>query len=308
MSMPSAQPAATRSQRTITVVSLLVVVGALLTLILWSRGWLRERVDYIALLPDNAGISRSSAVVINGLPVGRVRETRLVERDGRLQVEVRFWVEARQTAWLRRGTRALVRSDLVSAARLELQPALGTAELLPPGTEIPAGIAPDVMTQLMELQPTIKQLLAEVGRMIAGINDRAAQFDPILAKIEKQIDGVDAHLAAVTAAVGDARNVLVQIKTDEAAVAGALGESLRRINAELLPELTQAVRANRTEVTESLRSLNRTLADVETQLPAILQLSRQTLKNSADFTEAAAHTWPFSRYVEKKAAAAAPRK
>jgi|GEM_PF-4935110 hypothetical protein len=290
-----------RKHRLTAAIAVLVVIGALLTLFGWSRGWMRERVDFTTFLPDNAGVSKSSLVVINGLAVGRVRETRLVERDGGLKVEVRFWVEADQANWLRRGSRVLVRSDLVNAARLELQPALATTELVPAGAELPGAIAPDLMTQLLELQPTIRKLLDEVGQMIAGLNERAEQFDPILAKVEKQIDSIDAHLGAVTGTIEDARGLLAQIKTDEAAIAGELGESLRRLNGELLPELTEAVRTNRAEIAVTLGSVNRTLADVEKQMPALLQLSQETLKNSRDLSEAAANTWPFSRYTKKKA-------
>lgn len=300
--LESSQP---RRHRLVAAIALLVVMAALATLLGWSRGWMRERVDFVTFLPDNAGVSKSSLVVINGLTVGRVRETRLVEREGGLQVEIRFWVEADQASWLRRGSRVLVRSDLVNAARLELQPALTTKELLAGGAELPGAIAPDLMTQLLELQPTIRKLLDEVGNMIAGLNDRAERFDPILAKVEKQIDSIDAHLGAVTGTIEEARGLLAQIKEDETAIAGELSESLRRLNGELLPELTAAVKTNRADIAVTLGSVNRTLAEVEKQMPALLELSQETLKNSRDLSEAAANTWPFSRYTKRKAAEAA---
>lgn len=299
------ESAAPRRHRMAAALALLVVAGALLTLLGWSRGWMRTRADFVTYLNDNAGVSKSSLVVINGLTVGRVRETLLVEREGGLQVEVRFWVEANHASWLRRGSRVVVRSDLVNAARLELQPALTTAELVPSGGELPGAIAPDLMTQLLELQPTIRKLLDEVGQMIAGLNDRAERFDPILEKVEKQIDSIDAHLGAVTGTIEEARGLLAQIKADEAAIAGELGEALRRLNGELLPELTEAVKTNRADIALTLGSVNRTLAEVEKQMPALLQLSQDTLKNSRDLSEAAANTWPFSRYTKKKAAEAA---
>lgn len=294
-----------RQRRWLGLICGFVIVAALAVLAWWSGGGLQARDEYVTFLARPGGLAKGSPVTLQGLVAGRVRSLSLVEREGELGVEARFWVARQHAGWLRAGSRVVAVADLVGATQLELRPNLAASERLSPGAELPGELAPDAMTQIMALQPVVTDLIEEVGTLAAALTARTEQFDPILAGINRQVEGLGATQERVQALLTEAQALLGQAAADQQAVVASFNGVLGTVNTELLPQIGRTLEENNRRMDALFASVQRSTEAVEAKLPALLELSEATMRNSRDLTEAAANTWPFSRYMRRKAAAAA---
>jgi ABC-type transporter Mla subunit MlaD len=278
-----------------------MILAGLLALGWWSGGGLR-RSAYHTFLPQPGGLAKGSAVTLQGLATGRVSGLRLAERAGHLGVEVDFWVERDLAGWVRHGTLAVAVADLVGPARLELRPGPAPAEQLPAGAELPGSLAPDAVTQLLELQPAVKRLIEETGGLAASLNARSGQLDPVLAGLNRQLDSLQGTQEQMRTVLTEAHALFKQTADDERAMTASFTGILQEMNTGLLPKMGRTLEENNLRLGALFASLERTTGAVERKLPRLLELSEETMRNSRDVSEAAAHTWPFSRYLHRKQA------
>ena len=280
-------------------------LAALAFLAVWSGGWLQPRDEFVVRFPVTVELTKSSPVLLLGQPIGRVQDVEVIAADGRPVVEVRFWIDGAQRAWMTQGASLMVRADLVGTPWLDLQPGPVGAAALAAGSMVPGAVEPGMLTELLKLQPVIEGLITQVNGLVGTLNQTVSRIDPILAQVEGQLNATEKGLEEIAKLIESSHGLFDQLKSDQAVLVAGVATTLERVNNDLLPGLEQMINDSRTMVTGTFGELDQTLNIVQSRLPGLLDTTQETLANTRDLTEALNHTWPFSSYQKKKAKAEA---
>lgn len=300
---PSLTTPAAGRRRIIGAICAVLFLGALVLLGVWTGGWLQDRSDFSVRLDKETDLAKSAPVELLGQPIGRVRSVELLNEGGRPVIEARFWIDGAHAAWMREGAHVIVRDSLLESPWLDLVPGPADAAVIASGSRLPAELEADPLAQVLQLQPIVQNLIAQVSELIATLNGATSRIDPILAQVDAQLGTTKATLEGMAAMISDTRALFGQLQKDETRIADNLDEMLGRINDDILPGLDTTLRETRAALTTTMGGLDNTLSPLQADMPRLLAQMQEVLKNTADLTEAAAHTWPFSSYMKKKLAA-----
>lgn len=255
----------------------LVLLAALTAFIVWIAGWgLSDRKEYDIFFPQAVeGLAEGSQVTFSGVPVGKVEEMSLWERDPQF-VQVRISVQ--DDVPILQGTTATVLGSFTGVSTIQLdgarrgQPPItrpgrdGVPEIQPKAGGLGAILsnAPQLLENLSVLterltevlspenQRSIQGILANTNRMSAAIADASPRVDAVLSELELT-------LAQSTATLAQFEQVL-----------GTTDQMLNRDGAATMQELRRTLTAAR----GAAESLEATMNDVR---PAARQMSESTL-------------------------------
>jgi phospholipid/cholesterol/gamma-HCH transport system substrate-binding protein len=236
-------------------------------------------VSYSATFTDASGLHSGDTVRVAGVRVGRVDAVKL--RDNRAWVK--FTIEAHQP--MLRSTGVAIRyQNLIGQRYLALVPGAGSAEPLPPGTEIPVtqtqnafdltvvtnGFQPlfEVLApeDINRLSVQLVQVLQGEGGSITELLRTTAQLSGKLADRDEVIGRVITNLAQVATDIGSRDAEVDALIGQLRRLAGAAAKDRTRIGSSVaaLADLTDATTDLLTDVRPQLRTdvekLNRVLA------------------------------------------------
>jgi ABC-type transporter Mla subunit MlaD len=189
----------------------------------------------------------------------------------------------------------------VGSPWLELRPGPSGGGPLAAGSMLEGQVGQGVMDKLLELQPVVEGLIAQIDTLVGTLNTSVQRLDPILAQVESQLGTTQEALTEITGLIGTTRELFEQVKTEQTVLVDGVATTLARVNDELLPGLEKLLAESRGMVGESFGELDETLEILQERLPAFLAVTQETLENTRDITEAAKNTWPFRGYWKRKA-------
>ncbi|WP_305098144.1 MlaD family protein [Croceibacterium aestuarii] len=255
----------------------LVLLAALSVFIVWIAGWgTSDRKQYDIFFPQSVeGLAEGSQVTFAGVPVGKVEDMNLWEKDPQF-VQVR--ISVKEDVPILEGTTATVLGSFTGVSTIQLdgaragQPPItqigrdGVPEIQPKAGGLGAILAgaPQLLDNLSTLterlsdlldkdnQNSIKGILANTNRM----TDQLAETGP---RVNEVLDQLDATLAQAT-------ETLAQFET----TLGTTDKLLNRDGASTMQELRRTLVSAR----QAADALNATMQDVR---PAARQVSESTL-------------------------------
>ncbi|HWR97580.1 MAG TPA: MlaD family protein [Candidatus Methanoperedens sp.] len=296
--------------------TVLIVAGAI-GVVGVRQGLFTPKADVLLFDESGRDLVEGMEVVTRGFRIGKVRDVRLND-DGRVQVTLA--IERRQLRWIRQDSVARVAlKAFIGDSRIEVSPGTPQAPPLPAGgtitlvrdpdlTEIAKKVMEEVKPVLLAVKSLIeyldnpegdvKQSLANVNRISAGLVDTRERVDEALARVSARVDAIGGHLEALAATlrgevlpqvaglVGDGRQLLGETRQ----IAGDAGRTVRSLDAFVKEDLSRLTAALREEVIPQVRDLiaeaDRAAAAAGTgvdrvnrELPAILEEVQASLEN-----------------------------
>lgn len=149
---------------------------------------------YYATYTNVTGLTQSAPVTLNGFKVGLVKDIVYeYENPGHVKVELSLDKHLKVT----KGTKAVIVSDLLGTASVDLQMAPGS-DFCAVGDQIEGTTASGMMESIgNDLMPAITSILPKVDSLLATINALAS--DPALAASIRRMDAITANLETSTA-------------------------------------------------------------------------------------------------------------
>ena len=280
---------------------------------------------------DDSGrdLAEGMEVVTRGFRIGKVRRVRLNE-EGKVQVTLA--IEKPFFRWIRGDSTArVVVKAFIGDSRVEISPGTPAAPPMAPGGVIAFVREPDlaeVATKVMEEvkpvliavgnlvrylddpQGDVKQSIANINRLSAGLVETRERVDEALARLSARVEAVAANLEAlskslqgellpqVSALVGDGRALVGdsrQLVGDARRMIGDAGgaarsldafvrEDLRGIAASLQNELVPQLRGLVAEAQRAAAGAGDGVARVNRELPALLEKVNASLENIRTIT------------------------
>jgi ABC-type transporter Mla subunit MlaD len=274
---------------------------------------------------DDSGrdIVEGMEVFTRGLRIGKVRRLRLSD-DGR--VEVTLAIDRGLLRWVRQDSVARVAAQVfIGDSRIEVSPGTPQAPPLQPGgvivfvrdpdlAEIAARVMEEVKPVLLAVkglveylddpQGDVKQSIANVNRISAGLVDTRERVDETLARVGARVEAIAGNLEALSASlrgellpqvsglvgesrqlVGDGRQLVSDAGSAARAVDAFVREDLRALTASLHNELVPQLRALVAEAERATAGAGDGVARVNRELPAILEKVNASLENVRVMTE-----------------------
>lgn len=255
----------------------LILLVALAVFIVWIAGWgSSDRKEYDIFFPQAVeGLTEGSQVTFSGVPVGKVEEMALWEKDPQF-VQVRISVE--KDVPILQGTTATVLGSFTGVSTIQLdgarrgQPPItepgrdGVPEIRPKAGGLGAILsnAPQLLENLSVLTERLTQVLSpENQRSIQGILANTNRMADTLADSAPRVDAV---LAELELTLAQATRTLDQFET----TLGTTDRLLNRDGASTMQELRRTLTAAR----GAAESLEAAMSDVR---PAARQMSESTL-------------------------------
>lgn len=139
------------------------------------------------------GLTVSAPVNINGFKVGQVKEMSYdYEHPGNVKVEIAL----DQALQLPIGTKALLASDVLGTASIELKLGQGDA-MYKVGSDIPGEVLPGMLDAISHsIMPAAGSILPKIDSLLTAVNALAS--DPALRVAIQRLDGITADLRATT--------------------------------------------------------------------------------------------------------------
>jgi phospholipid/cholesterol/gamma-HCH transport system substrate-binding protein len=255
----------------------LVLLAALAVFIVWIAGWgASDRKQYDIFFPQAVeGLTIGSQVSFAGVPVGKVDEMNLWEKDPQF-VQVRISVD--NEVPILRGTTATVLGSFTGVSTIQLdgarrgQPPItapgrdGVPEIQPKAGGLGAILAsaPQLLENLSNLTERLTEVLGpENQRSIEGIMRNTERMTGELADASPRVEGV---LTELELTLAQATETLAQFEE----VLGTTDQMLNRDGASTMQELRRTLTAAR----GAAESLEAAMNDVR---PAARQMSESTL-------------------------------
>ena len=255
----------------------LVLLAALAVFIVWIAGWgASDRKQYDIFFPQAVeGLTEGSQVTFAGVPVGKVDDMNLWEKDPQF-VQVRISVD--NEVPILQGTTATVLGSFTGVSTIQLD---GARRGQPPITAIGRDGVPEIQPKaggLGAILASAPQLLENLSnlteRLTEVLNPRNQRsIEGILANTERLSGGladaspkVEAVLSELELTLAQATETLDQVET----TLGTTDRLLNRDGAATMQELRRTLTAAR----GAAESLEATMNDVR---PAARQISESTL-------------------------------
>ncbi|RMD89258.1 MAG: MCE family protein [Calditrichaeota bacterium] len=238
--------------------------------------------DYVIYFKYIGGIKKGSLVKYGGMDVGYVKEIKLPE-DGTANIEAIIAVDEKTP--VKTDSRAFITSiGIMADQHIEITPGSLTADLLPPGAEIPSK---DVLTfaqisePLSEMNKQIQTLLTSVNDLLnennrSRINSMLLNMDKMLAEGQNHLSHVIQNLDKISLNLSDLTQEVNQLMNNNKS---NFDSSLTYIK-KTTQETTKLVADLRTTLSkfESILSLN------STNLMDILENFQFASQNLEEFT------------------------
>lgn len=220
---------------------------------------------YYASYTNVQGLAVSAPVTVNGFKVGLVRDIRYdYARPGHVVVE--FSVD--KDMKLPVGSEALIASDILGTANIELHLGADPGNLYAVGDTVPGSVKSGMMEAVSDgIMPAVSAVIPKVDTLLTSLNTLVA--DPALATSVRRMDQITAELNASVAAL---HTVLTQLQPVAANVR-SITENVDTITGDLTMVSAQLREA---PVDSIVTSLNATLANLE-QLTAALNDPNSTV-------------------------------
>lgn len=148
---------------------------------------------YYATYSNVEGLSQSAPVMLNGYKVGQVRDiTYLYENPGHVLVEI----SVNKDLHLPRGTKAVIVTDLLGTANIQLDMASGT-DFHTIGDTLIATNAVGLMQNVQEqIMPAVSAIFPKIDTLLTSVNTLVS--DPAILASVKRLDAITANLEAST--------------------------------------------------------------------------------------------------------------
>lgn len=214
---------------------------------------------YTATYTNVEGLAISAPVTVNGFKVGLVREISYqYDNPGHVKVEISLDKNLK----VPQGTEAVIKSDLLGTATIELKMGEGSV-FHNVGDELIGTVATGMMDNVSKtLLPSVESILPKIDTMMTNIN--AILGDPALAASVKRLDAITANLERSTNRLSSAMANLPPITSDVKTITGnvaSLSDDLASVSSKLgsvpvdsLANDIAAVTANLRELTEQLNN------------------------------------------------------
>lgn len=270
----------------------LVLLAALAVFIVWLAGWgTADRKQYDIFFPQAVeGLTEGSAVTFAGVPVGKVDEMNLWEKDPQF-VQVR--ISVKEDVPILQGTTATVLGSFTGVSTIQLdgaragQPPItapgrdGVPEIRPKAGGLGAILsgAPQLLDNLSVLterlsealgpenQRSIQGILANTDRMSAQLADASPQIEAVLTELQgtlaqatETLDQFEATLASTDQLLNrDGASTMQELRRTLAAARGA-SESLESAMNDVRPAARQMSESTLPAAEAALRDLRKTTA------------------------------------------------
>lgn len=258
------------------------VLGMLAALVAWITmvsGRAGATDGYFVVFDNVSGLKSGVEILYEGYPVGLITGIEPLDRDGRRRFRVD--VKLREGWPIPEDSRATVTSGLFSAAVVDIQGGR-SAQQLPPGSEIPALAAQDIMqvvnaaasrltTLLDSVAEKVPTVMGDVERLARELNVAADSINEMLAP--ENARRVTNILRNVDALTGDANEVLA-----------GLGDTRRRIDG-LIGKVEGLLQEESGDLAEALAELKHSLAAVSRHIDAIAANLEVTTRNMSEFSQ-----------------------
>ncbi len=184
---------------------------------------------YYATYSNVAGLAQSAPVTINGFKVGVVRDiTYQYDNPGNVDVELSLNRELK----VPKGTVAVLTSDFLGTATIELRFPAGTPDYHDVGDHLASQVSVGLMDKLQgEMLPAVTGLIPKVDSLLSATT--AIVSNPALTNSINRLDHIMANLEASTAALNaSVKPILANAGTSMDNLA-EISENLRHVSAAL---------------------------------------------------------------------------
>lgn len=208
--------------------------------------WFSSSKRYFALFDNVGGLQPSNAITLNGVQVGRVNSTALLQERGNM---VLVELDINNNITLRQGVKAILTSELLGGSGIMLQmPTAGGT--LPEGDTIAsakeAGIQALLQEKALPVLQNVDSLASSLNKVVKQFDKTGLALNKLLATADQTASGVNAVVVANGASIAA---TMVSLK--------ALSASLVETEKSLKPIMgsMQATMGNLQTTTDSLKAL-----------------------------------------------------
>ncbi|MCS7048222.1 MAG: MlaD family protein [Verrucomicrobiae bacterium] len=234
-------------------ISLVVVAGLIIRFGKHTRG-LEGTYEITVVFPNVGGIVRDAKVLYAGIPVGRVREIRLVEAD-RLQVHV--LLEVREDVVIRRDAQFVInQSGLLGDRYVDILPGTTSAERLQPGDVVMGHSSVDLTEAIRHVVDVLKAAAGTIERVDKAIKriDETVLSPTTLGHVKGALANIDTATTNAVLMVGDLRELVSENRQAiHATLAGFQASATNLTSATM--RLDEILRANQDEVAMTMSNL-----------------------------------------------------
>ncbi|MFH1022529.1 MAG: MlaD family protein [Planctomycetota bacterium] len=206
----------------------LLGAAAILALVLGTKarkeGWFRGQ-EVVILLREGYGITKGTAVKVNGIRAGEVKTARLVG-EGRVEVVMR--VEREYLEWVRADSKAhVVLPALFGQVEINITPGSPAAPPHEPGGVLVAEVSPDLLSNFERVGPVLENVQAITENLRRGEGD-VGELVKASRNVMKSLEPASANLAKtaekIPALVDEVRADVVKLRDTRKTVDGVLAE------------------------------------------------------------------------------------
>lgn len=234
-------------------ISLLVVAGLIIRFGKYTRGF-ESSYEITVVFPNVGGIVRDAKVLYAGIPVGRVRDIRLVEAD-RLQVHV--LLEIRQDVVIRRDAQFVInQSGLLGDRYVDVIPGSTTTERIEPGDTVVGHSSVDLTEAIRHVVDVLKAAAGTIERVDKAIKriDETVLSPATLGHVSGALANLDTATTNAVLMLGDLRQVVSENRQSIVATLAGFQASATNLTAATL-RLDELLRANQDEVGTALSNI-----------------------------------------------------
>ena len=157
--------------------------------------------NYYTIKYDNvAGLAVSAPVTVNGFQIGLVRDIYYDNTDRKVCVEISL----DKDFLIPTGSKALLASDLLGTASIEIALSDNTTETYKMGQEIPGEVKSGLMDGVASVMSNVTALLPKLDSILTNVNSLLS--NPSLQTSITRLDAITANLEKTTAALNRMSN------------------------------------------------------------------------------------------------------
>ncbi len=295
-------------------VSALIVAGAI-AVVGVRQGLFTPKSDLLLYDESGRDLTEGMEVYTRGFRIGKVRRVRLTDEG---KVEVTLAIDRALLRWVRKDSVARVAAKaFIGDSRIEISPGTQQAPPMPAGgviefvrdpdlTEVAKKVMEEVKPVLLAVkslieylddpQGDVKQAIANVRQISAGLVATEERVNETLARIDARVDAIAGNLEALTASlrtellpqvtglVGDGRQLVAQAGKTTASLDALVREDLRGLAATLQNELVPQLRAIAADAGRAAAGAGDSVAQLNRELPALLERVNASLENVRKIT------------------------
>lgn len=234
-------------------ISLVVVAGLIIRFGKYTRGF-EGAYGITVVFPNVGGIVRDAKVLYAGIPVGRVRDIRLVETD-RLQVHV--LLEIREDVVIRRDAQFVInQSGLLGDRYVDIVPGTTSAERVQPGDVVTGHSSVDLTEAIRHVVDVLKAAAGTIERVDKAIKriDETVLSPTTLGHVSGALANIDTATTNAVLMIGDLRGLVQDNREVIQATLAGFQASATNLSAATL-RLDEVLQANQDEVATVMSNL-----------------------------------------------------